>query len=181
MNISNVLTASRIFLTPFFILFLKIGANKKTFNFFALLIFVLASITDFLDGYLARKNKKITNIGKFLDPLADKILTTAAFLCFLELKLVNVWVVFVVFTREFLVIFLRLIASKKEIVIAANFWGKLKTVLQIVAIILTLIFLIKKNSFLKNCYIFSIYTSTVITALSGLIYFIKNKQILKDK
>lgn len=180
MNISNILTTARIFLSPFFILFLKLGVNKKYFNHFALLVFVLASITDFLDGYLARKQQKTTNLGKFLDPLADKILTTAAFLCFLELKLINIWVVFIVFVREFLVIFIRLIASKKGIVIAANFWGKLKTVLQIIAIFLTLIFLIKKSSFLNHCYNFSIYASTFATALSGLIYILKNKNLLKN-
>lgn len=180
MNISNVLTTARILLTPFFILFLKFGVKNKIYNLYALLIFVLASITDFLDGYIARKQQKITNLGKFLDPLADKILTTAAYLCFLELKLINIWVVFIVFVREFLVIFIRLIASKNGIVIAANFFGKLKTVLQIFAIILTLIFLIKKNVFFKNCYLFSIYVSTFATAYSGLIYFLKNKDILKN-
>ena len=132
--------------------FLKFNQYYEHFKFYALLIFVLASITDFLDGFLARKKKITTNLGKFLDPLADKILTTAAFLCFLHLKLVDVFVVFIILTREFLVIFIRLVASKNGKVIAANFWGKLKTVFQIAACIATMAYLIIKNSFLYYSY-----------------------------
>ncbi len=145
MNIANKLTIFRIVTVPFFMFFLKFSYQNKSFNLYALLIFILASITDFLDGFIARKQKITTNLGKFLDPLADKILTTAAFLCFLHLKLVDVFVVFIILTREFLVIFIRLVASKNGLVISANFWGKLKTIFQMTACITTMAYLIFEN------------------------------------
>ena len=180
MNIANKLTVLRIVMVPFFMFFLRFNQYNKYFKLYALLIFVLASITDFLDGFLARKNNITTNLGKFLDPLADKILTTAAFLCFLYLNLVDIFVVFIILAREFLVIFIRLVASKNGRVIAANFWGKLKTIFQIAACIATMLYLIFKNSFLYYSYNALIYSSTILTIVSGFLYIIQNRKVLKD-
>ena len=166
MNIANKLTIVRIVMVPFFMIFLRFNQHDEYFKLY--------------DGFLARKKNITTNLGKFLDPLADKILTTAAFLCFLYLKLVDVFVVFIILTREFLVIFIRLVASKNGRVIAANFWGKLKTIFQIAACIATMLYLIVKNSFLYYSYNALIYSSTVLTILSGYLYIIQNKNILKD-
>ena len=168
MNIANKLTVLRIVMVPFFMFFLRFNQYNKYFKLY------------FLDGFLARKNNITTNLGKFLDPLADKILTTAAFLCFLYLNLVDIFVVFIILAREFLVIFIRLVASKNGRVIAANFWGKLKTIFQIAACIATMLYLIFKNSFLYYSYNALIYSSTILTIVSGFLYIIQNRKVLKD-
>ncbi len=180
MNIANILSFLRIILVPFFIFFLNQTPLNKTNCLISLLIFILASITDFFDGFLARKKNIVTNLGKFLDPLADKILTTAAYLCFLDLKLVSVYVVFIILTREFLVFLIRLIASKENVVIAANFWGKLKTVTQIISCITTILYLVVPNIYLFLTYKIFIYASTFLTALSGFLYILENKKLLKN-
>lgn len=180
MNIANILSFLRIIMVPFFIFFLTQTPLHKTNCLISLLIFILASITDFLDGFIARKKNIITNLGKFLDPLADKILTTAAYLCFLDLKLISVYVVFIILTREFLVFLIRLIASKENVVIAANFWGKLKTVTQIISCIVTILYLVVPNIYLFFMFKFFIYASTFLTALSGFLYILENKKLLKN-
>ena len=181
MNIANILTFIRIIIVPFFMLFLTKKQPTKTDFIMALLIFAIASITDFFDGFIARKKNIITNLGKFLDPLADKILTTAAYLCFLDLKLITVYVVFIILTREFLVFLIRLVASKENIVIAANIWGKLKTVFQIISCILTIIYLVEKTEFMFYIYNIFIYISTILTIISGIIYILQNRKLLLNK
>ena len=178
MNIANFLTFLRIIMVPFFMFFLNQNEQNQLNYIIALSIFILASITDFFDGFIARKKNIITNIGKFLDPLADKILTTAAYLCFLKLDLVNIYIVFIILTREFLVFLIRLLASKENIVIAANIFGKIKTVSQIVACILTIFYLIFKHKNLYIIYNISIYISTFLTAISGFLYILQNKKLL---
>ena len=180
MNIANILTFIRIAIVPFFIFFLHTGNHYTKSYVIALVIFILASITDFFDGFLARKKNIITNLGKFLDPLADKILTTAAYLCFLELKLISIYVVFIILTREFLVFLIRLLASKESIVISANVFGKIKTITQIIACILTMIYLIFKQKNLFILYNIAIYISTFLTALSGFLYILQNKKLLTN-
>ena len=180
MNIANILTIARIFITPLFVLFIEIKNADYGFKLIALIIFIIASITDMLDGLIARKYKLITNLGQFLDPLADKILTSAAFLCFLDLKIINIWVVLIIFSREFLVTGVRLIASKNNIVLAANFWGKLKTVTQIFACISCILFLMyPKNLILYYQYNILIYASVILTIVSGYIYIYNNKKLFK--
>ncbi len=181
MNLSNILTIMRIILVPFFIISMEFSSKDNNFSLIALIIFILAAITDFLDGFLARRLNLISNLGKFLDPLADKILTTAAFLVFLDLKLVNIWVIFITLSREFLVMLVRLMSSKSGIVIAANFWGKLKTIFQIISCIVTLIYIIHTNVILFYAYNILIYISTFLTIISGLLYLLNNKHIFKNE
>ncbi len=136
MNLPNKLTVLRIFLAP---LFLVLALWEFPFHYAAsLVVFIGAALTDMFDGKIARSRGLITNFGKFLDPLADKMLTTAAFLLFLVKGQMNVWALMLVLTREFMVTSVRLIAAKDGKVIAASYWGKLKTVAQFVAIIYTL-------------------------------------------
>ena len=133
MNLPNKLTVARMILAP---LFLLLAVWEFPFHYVAsLAVFIVAALTDMLDGKIARARGLITNFGKFLDPLADKMLTTAAFLLFLALGQMNVWALMIVLTREFMVTSVRLIAAKDGKVIAASMWGKTKTVAQFIAII----------------------------------------------
>jgi CDP-diacylglycerol--glycerol-3-phosphate 3-phosphatidyltransferase len=171
MNIANKITVSRILLIPIFMFFMLIDVpyNMEI----ALIIFLIASITDKLDGYYARKYKLVTDLGKFLDPLADKLLITAAYLIFIELGRIQAWAVFIILAREFAVTGLRGIAANRNIVIAASNMGKYKTVTQIITAVIL---------FLDN-YPFSIlnipmdmiliYVTLLITIVSGADYFLK--------
>ena len=190
MNTPNKLTVLRIFLAPIFLAFMLIPFSSH--YLFALIIFIIASITDLLDGLLARKNDLVTDFGKFLDPLADKMLTTAAFICFIELKMgYGIAVItFIVILREFFITSLRLLAVGSGVVIAAGFMGKLKTVLQITAIIMTIFFeyIISLNvlsagfnSGLRVVYSVFLWISAVLAIISGVQYFIRNKQYLDIK
>ncbi len=138
MNLPNKLTVFRIILTPFFVFFLMASAIPHNM-LIALLIFAAASYTDYLDGMIARRDNLITDFGKFMDPLADKILVMAALICYVALGDTNVWFVTLIMFREFAVTSVRLVAAGKGTVIAANNWGKAKTVSQIIAIIVVMI------------------------------------------
>ena len=138
MNLPNKLTVARVIMVPFFVLFL-INITIPHHIVIALGIFALASFTDHLDGRIARKHNLITNFGKFLDPLADKILVISALICFVYLGWTNVWFLIVIVAREFMVSAVRLIAADNGKVIAANVWGKVKTITQMVAILVILI------------------------------------------
>ena len=136
MNLPNKLTVIRIILAP---LFMLLALWEFPFHYAAaLVVFIVAALTDMLDGKIARARGLVTNFGKFLDPLADKMLTTAAFLVFLSIGKMNVWALMIVLTREFMVTSVRLLAAKDGTVIAASMWGKAKTVAQMVAIIYVL-------------------------------------------
>lgn len=130
-NVPNLLTVIRIFMAPIFLVFLMVESIPHHF-LWAFILFVMASITDFVDGKLARKNNQITNLGKLLDPLADKMLTTAALLGFMQYGLCNIWVLMIVLTREFAVTGMRMIATVQNVVIPANIWGKIKTASQMI-------------------------------------------------
>ena len=137
MNLPNKLTILRIVLSP---LFLLLAVWEFPFHYAAaLIVFIVAALTDMMDGKIARSRGLITNLGKFLDPLADKMLTTAAFLVFMVTGQMNVWALMIVLTREFMVTSVRLLAAKDGTVIAASIWGKIKTVAQFIAIIYTLL------------------------------------------
>ena len=182
MNLPNKLTLTRVILIPFFLLFIY---WKVPFHFLiALVIFAAASITDALDGKIARKNNLVTNFGKFLDPLADKVLVIAALTVFVELSEVNMGAVplIIITAREFMVSGLRLLAANSGTVVAAGIWGKLKTAFTMVAIIAILLWLSLRGDFSVN---FSesavsavenvitsilIWTATVLTVLSGAVY-----------
>ena len=137
MNLANKLTMLRIFLVPLFLIFIAVK-NIPYGTFIATFIFIIASLTDQLDGYIARRNQ-VTNFGKFMDPLADKLLVTAALISLVELQVIPAWATVVIIAREFAVSGLRTIAASEGKVIAASMWGKAKTVTQIVAIIALLI------------------------------------------
>lgn len=138
MNLPNKLTVMRIVLVPFFVAALLLPQIPHHY-LIAGLLFGIAAVTDHFDGKLARKNNQITNFGKFLDPLADKILVISALVCFVQLDLAATWMVILIIAREFMVTSIRLVAVDGGVVIAANLWGKIKTVSQIVAIVAVLI------------------------------------------
>jgi CDP-diacylglycerol--glycerol-3-phosphate 3-phosphatidyltransferase len=181
MNLANKLTMLRIFLVPIFLIFMavKIPYGKELATF----IFIIASLTDKLDGYIARSRNQITNFGKFMDPLADKLLVTAALVSLVELKIVPSWVAMIIIAREFAVSGLRTIAASEGKVIAASWWGKIKTVIQIVAIITALLNLSYVNpvinpilNTLTNIFMAA---AVIITIISGVDYFIKNKDTIR--
>ena len=138
MNLANKLTMIRIFLVPVFLVFITVKEIPYG-SIIATFVFIIASLTDQLDGYIARSRNQITNFGKFMDPLADKLLVTAALVSLVELKLVAGWAVVVILAREFAVSGLRTLAASDGIVIAASWWGKIKTVTQMIAILLLLL------------------------------------------
>ncbi len=174
MNIPNKLTVLRMALVPVFMIVYMIGAIPYH-TAIAAFIFILASLTDWLDGYLARKNNLVTNFGKFMDPLADKLLVTGALLCLMERGEVAYWVVMIIIAREFIVSGLRLVAVTKGIVIAAGQLGKLKTVLQLVAIIAAIL------SINKTIVDVLIYLCTLMTVISGIDYLIRNRKVFQEE
>ncbi|MCL1989703.1 MAG: CDP-diacylglycerol--glycerol-3-phosphate 3-phosphatidyltransferase [Defluviitaleaceae bacterium] len=184
MNIANKLTILRIVLIPFFILCFYmaplnqpvtlVGFETTYANALGLLIFSFAAATDWLDGYLARKLNLISDFGKFMDPLADKMLTTAAFLIFINQGLLASWIVFIILTREFIVSGLRMTAAAKGTVIAAAWSGKFKTVLQFILVIALLI-----HPVLTFFNLILIYAMTVATVVSGTEYVVKNMTVFK--
>lgn len=189
MNLANKLTIIRIFLVPVFLIFITIKdvPYGKTI---ATAIFILAALTDKLDGYIARSRNQITRFGKFMDPLADKLLVTAALVSLVEFHVIPTWVAMVIIAREFAVTGLRAIAASEGIVIAASNWGKAKTVTQIVAIIAALISLDKghigigsfeiiSNNMVVLIAKVSMIITVLVTIFSGVDYFVKNKEAVK--
>ncbi len=190
MNLPNKLTVMRMIMTPFFLFALV--CNFPHHYLVAMLLFIVASLTDMFDGKYARKHNMITDFGKFLDPLADKMLTTAAFLGFIALGIGKgvVWITFIVLLREFLITSLRLISSGHGKVIAANSWGKAKTVSQMVAIIYTMFFkhimsfgLVPADicRWLDISITVVLWVSAVLTVISGAIYVKDNFQFIDPK
>lgn len=182
MNTANKLTLLRVVLVPFYMVFLL--QESFACQMIALAIFVIASLTDMLDGQIARKYNQITSFGKFVDPLADKMLTTAAFLVFLAQGIISVWAVMIILAREFMVAGVRLSAVTEGKVIAASFFGKLKTVSQMAVIIVTTLLLnisvIPHNTAVLVINIL-VWISTALTLLSGIDYLVKNRSLLKLK
>ena len=194
MNLPNKLTVLRVILVPFFVFFLLYDFIPHH-NLIALVIFAAASYTDHLDGKIARRDNLITNFGKFMDPLADKILVISALICFVASGTVSPWFLILITFREFAVTSIRLVASSgKGKVIAANIWGKLKTVSQIVAIIIiTLCAYLKELSAMNLLIMNEVFSSalyiaelavmiicTALTLFSGWIYIKDNLEFIKD-
>ncbi len=173
MNVPNRLTILRMLMVPLFMVVYMLDSIPYH-SALAAAIFVLASLTDWLDGYLARKNNIVTNFGKFMDPLADKLLVTGALLCMIEKDIVAFWIVMIILSREFIVTGLRLVAVTKGIVIAAGKLGKLKTVVQLLAIITAMI---AREQFVIDILM---YLSAFLTALSGVVYIVENRKVLAD-
>ena len=175
MNIANKLTLLRIIMIPIFMFLVLEGLS-----FWAFVVFAIASLTDFLDGYLARKYNLITNFGKFMDPLADKLLVTSALICFVQLGMVNAWVVVIILSREFIVSIFRAIAAAEGIVIAASWWGKAKTISQMFMVIVLLLGNYPFRLIGIPVDQILVVVATVLTIISGYDYIVKNKQVLKD-
>lgn len=179
MNLANKLTMLRVIIVPVFVVFMCVDAIPMNY-LLALLLFAAASITDLFDGMIARKFNQITDFGKFLDPLADKILVTAALVCFVELGWTQAWVVALILIREFAVSGVRLVAagSEKKLVIPANIWGKLKTFATMVAlaVILAMRFVSDNLGVMPECVPVQLigeilmYISAALTVISGVIY-----------
>lgn len=178
MNIANKFTIFRLILIPVFVLsIIFLGIN----NYIPGLIFIIASLTDFIDGYLARSRNLVTTFGKFLDPLADKMLVTAALIMFIELDKVAAWTVIIIVGREFIVTGFRVLAASNGITIAASFWGKIKTITQFIAIIMIL-FSGTLLLWLPIILIEVIYfISVILTIVSGIDYIVKNIHVLDLK
>lgn len=174
MNIANKLTVLRIVMIPFFMVALYLCDN--TMAWIPLVIFVVASLTDFLDGYLARKNNLITDFGKFLDPIADKLLVISALVYFTEVGRVAGYLTFIIIAREIIVSGFRIIAANEKIVLAASKMGKAKTVTTMLTIIFMLIF--KQYILIENILI---YLTVILTIVSGAEYILKNGHIFKGK
>ncbi|MYL63824.1 CDP-diacylglycerol--glycerol-3-phosphate 3-phosphatidyltransferase [Bacillus hwajinpoensis] len=188
MNLPNKITVSRIFLIPVFLIFLLAplplgeteiaGTVLLNSQLIATAIFIFASVTDWIDGYIARKHNLVTNLGKFLDPLADKLLVTSAFVSLVELGAAPAWIVVVILSREFAVTGLRLVASSEGEVLAASNLGKLKTWIQIIAIIMLLIENVPFEAIGFPFATISLWAALIITVYSGWDYFSKNKEVL---
>lgn len=176
MNLPNKLTMARVILIPFFVLFLLVPIAGDYSKYIALVIFIIASLTDLFDGKIARKYNLVTNFGKFMDPLADKLLVCSALICFIELDLLPAWIVLIIIAREFIISGFRLVASDNGVVIAASYWGKFKTTSQMIMIIL-LIAQIPGFDLLEQAFI---YIALILTVVSLVDYLIKNKDVLKQ-
>ena len=179
MNLPNKLTVFRVVLIPFFVFFLLYPGDFPYANYIAAAIFILASLTDFADGKIARKYNLVTNFGKFMDPLADKLLVCAAMICLIETGQLAAWIVIVIISREFIISGFRLIASDNGIVIAANYWGKFKTTFQMLMIIVLILDF--KTKFWGILGMALTYAALILTVVSLIDYIIKNKGVLKEQ
>lgn len=170
MNLPNKLTMIRIILIPIFIIFLLLRKKIPGAEVFSLAVFILAAITDSLDGYIARKHKMVTKFGKIVDPLADKLLISAALITFVSLNEISIWAAILIIGREFAVTGLRIIAAKDGVIISASIWGKIKTTVQITAVIAVIADpkIITLPYYIPNILI---WLAVVITIFSGYKYF----------
>ena len=182
MNLPNKLTVLRVILIPFFIVALLMPEISETFlpnpinDYVALGIFIIASLTDMLDGKIARKYNLVTDFGKFMDPLADKLLVCSALICLIELQRIPCFMVIIIIAREFIISGFRLIAADNGVVIAASYWGKFKTVFQMIAVMLLILNISAINIFTQII----LWIAVILTVVSLVDYIIKNKGIMKD-
>lgn len=177
MNLPNKLTILRVIMIPFFVLVLLYnGGENQTLRYMAAAIFIVASLTDMLDGKIARKYNLVTNFGKFMDPLADKLLVCSALICLVELKELPAWMVIVIISREFIISGFRLVASDNGVVIAASYWGKFKTTFQMIAVVL-LIVGIPALSMVTTAVV---WIALILTVISLVDYIAKNVNVLKE-
>ena len=175
MNLPNKLTILRVILIPFFVVFILFDITGATDKWIALVIFCVASLTDMLDGKIARKYNLVTNFGKFMDPLADKLLVCTALICLTSMNRLNVIVVLVIIAREFIISGFRLVASDNGIVIAASYWGKFKTVSQMALIIVLIMDLGGVWNVVGTVLT---WVALLLTVVSLIDYIAKNKQVL---
>ena len=177
MNLPNKLTILRVILIPFFVAALLAGGGQiPVLRYLAAAIFIVASLTDMLDGKIARKYNLVTNFGKFMDPLADKLLVCAALICLVELRQIPAWMVIVIVSREFTISGFRLVAAEQGIVIAASYWGKFKTTFQMIAVILMILNL----PVLRLVTDAFVWIALILTIVSLVNYVAKNHKILTE-
>lgn len=186
MNLPNKLTIFRVILiVPFVLLLLGNHAGLSFLapiagiaDYISCAIFIIASLTDLLDGKIARKYNLVTNFGKFMDPLADKLLVCAAMICLVDMGRLSAWIVIIIISREFIISGFRLIASDNGVVIAASYWGKFKTTFQMIMIILLILNL--QNLVMQIITTVIVYIALILTVVSLVDYLIKNKDVMKD-
>ncbi len=176
MNLPNKLTLLRVLMIPFFVFFILTDYAGMISKWIALAIFIIASLTDLLDGKIARKYNLVTNFGKFMDPLADKLLVSAAMICLVEMRKLPAWMVIIIISREFIISGFRLVASDNGVVIAASYWGKFKTTFQMIMICL----LIADIEILSVFTQIIIWAALLLTVVSLIDYLIKNKNVMKE-
>lgn len=177
MNLPNKLTVLRVCMIPFFVVMLLLnGGENQTYRYIAAAIFIVASLTDMLDGKIARKYNLVTNFGKFMDPLADKLLVCSALICLVDLKQLPAWMVIVIISREFIISGFRLVASDNGIVIAASYWGKFKTTFQMISVILLIVRIPAFTVLTQIC----VWTALVLTVISLVDYIAKNHKVLTE-
>ena len=179
MNLPNKLTIMRVILIPFFVFFLLSPYFPAYGNYIAVAIFIVASLTDMLDGKIARKYNLVTNFGKFMDPLADKLLVCSAMICLIELDRLAAWIVIVIIAREFIISGFRLVASDNGVVIAASYWGKFKTTFQMLMVIVLILDI--QMPFFQILGTVLTYVALILTVVSLIDDIVKNKDVLKDQ
>lgn len=179
MNLPNKLTILRVFLIIPFVLSMMIPGTGTVGKYAAVSIFIIASLTDLLDGKIARKHNLVTNFGKFMDPLADKLLVSSAIICLTANDKISAWIVIVIISREFIISGFRLVASDNGIVIAASYWGKFKTVFQMIMIIMLILDF--NNRIYQIGSVIITYVALILTILSLIDYIVKNKVVLKEQ
>lgn len=178
MNLPNKLTIFRVILIPFFVFFLMYPAFEDYGKYIAAAVFIAASLTDFADGRIARKYNMVTNFGKFMDPLADKLLVCSAMICLTEMGKLASWIVIVIISREFIISGFRLVASDNGVVIAASYWGKFKTTFQMLMIIVLVLDMDWPYYDILGQAL--TYIALVLTIVSLIDYIVKNKEVLKE-
>lgn len=187
MNLPNKLTIFRVILiVPFVVVLLGgeagwFGDNSLLYGGIALAIFIVASLTDLIDGKIARKYNLVTDFGKFMDPLADKLLVSAAMIALVEMGRIPAWVVIVIISREFIISGFRLVASDNGVVIAASYWGKFKTTFQMVMVCLMLLDLSEKFAWYGVLTNIVMWIALILTVVSLVDYLMKNKNVLKEQ
>ena len=179
MNLPNKLTIFRVILIPFFVFFLLAPYFPEYGKYIATAIFIVASLTDMADGKIARKYNLVTNFGKFMDPLADKLLVCSAMICLVEIDRLAAWIVIVIIAREFIISGFRLIASDNGVVIAASYWGKFKTTFQMLMVIVLILNI--QMSFFQILGVILTYVALILTVVSLIDYIVKNKDVLKEQ
>ena len=179
MNLPNKLTTFRVILIPFFVFFMLAPNMTGINNYIAVAIFIVASLTDLLDGKIARKYNLVTNFGKFMDPLADKLLVCSAMICLIQTGQLAAWIVVIIIAREFIISGFRLIASDNGVVIAASYWGKFKTTFQMLMVIVLILNI--QMPFFQILGVILTYVALILTVVSLIDYIVKNKDVLKEQ
>ena len=179
MNLPNKLTVLRVLMIPFFVVFMITPLAEGNGKYIALALFCIASLTDMLDGKIARKHNLVTNFGKFMDPLADKLLVCSAMICLIQTGQLAAWIVVIIIAREFIISGFRLIASDNGVVIAASYWGKFKTTFQMLMVIVLILNV--QMPFFQILGKILTYAALILTVVSLIDYIVKNKDVLKEQ